>query len=115
MKNLNGDFYIFTTYQPINGTPYPSKSMYIVTNAGVVLFEGEKILYGGCLVKSTESKELGNIKDANVDQWGQSINNIMRKYPTPKYIIPGHLGWTDPEALKHTLALLERMEIMQNK
>jgi metallo-beta-lactamase class B len=32
----------------------------------VILFENEKILYGGCLVKSTEALDLGYLGDANV-------------------------------------------------
>lgn len=36
---LTGDFYIYTTYKLINGSPFPSNSMYIVTDSGVVLID----------------------------------------------------------------------------
>src|ERR1700760_539533 len=35
----------------------------------VIWFDKEKILYGGCLVKSTEAEDLGNLSDANVKNW----------------------------------------------
>lgn len=36
---LTGDFYIYTTYKLINGAPFPSNSMYVVTDSGVVLID----------------------------------------------------------------------------
>ncbi len=210
ISNLTGSFYVYTTFRSLNGSLFPSNSMYLVTDSGVVLFdtpwdttqfqplldsisarhnkkvvlciathyhsdrtagltflknhgvktyssqlthtlcmqykenqaefyftadttfivgnhkfetyypgEGhtkdniviwfdkEKILYGGCLVKSTENNELGNIADANMSEWGKSIENVIRKYPGAAFIIPGHFGWTDNNALKHTLKLLQ--------
>jgi metallo-beta-lactamase class B len=74
----------------------------------VIWFDQYKILYGGCLVKSTESNHLGNIADANLKEWSFTIKNVIKKYPKPKYIIPGHYGWTSNKALKHTLKLLQQ-------
>ncbi len=65
------------------------------------------ILYGGCLVKSTENEGLGNIADANLNEWSKTIKNVIRKYPKPAFVIPGHFGWTSNEGLKHTLKLLK--------
>ena len=39
ISHLTGDYYIFTTYKPINGKPFPSNGMYLVTDEGVVLFD----------------------------------------------------------------------------
>ena len=39
ITHLAGDYYIFTTYKPINGNPFPSNGMYCVTDSGVVLFD----------------------------------------------------------------------------
>lgn len=76
----------------------------------VVWFDGNKILYGGCLVKSTENESLGNIADANLKAWTPTIKKIIKKYPRPKYVIPGHFGWVSKNGLKHTLKLLKRHE-----
>jgi glyoxylase-like metal-dependent hydrolase (beta-lactamase superfamily II) len=72
----------------------------------VIWFDNDKILYGGCFVKSTESEELGNIVDANTSEWGKSVENVLKKYPAPKYVIPGHMGWQNNTGLQHTLRLL---------
>ena len=211
ISHLTGDFYVYTTYKNLNNFLFPSNSMYLVTNQGVVLFdtpwdttqfqplldsifakhqkqvvmaisthfhddrtagldflnqqgvktytskltynlskqhneklaafyfendttfevgnhqfetfyagkghtednvviwfENEKILYGGCLVKSTESSTLGNIADANLNDWEQTIRKVMKKYPKPKLVIPGHFGWKSNKGLKHTIKLVQQ-------
>lgn len=208
ISHLTGDFYIYTTYVPLNGTPFPSNGMYLVTKKGVVVFDTpwdttqlqplldsirikynknvvlciathfhedrtagltyytqqgiktyttketdelsrkrnkkraefliykdtvfkvgqysfqtyypgpghtpdniviwfdkEKVLYGGCLIKSTEADNLGNLEDANVKAYATTIENVQRKCKHPKYIIPGHQDWTSTKALEHTLIL----------
>ncbi len=72
----------------------------------VIWFEKERILYGGCLVKSTEASNLGNMNDANLEQWPRTLMNIKRKFPNPAYIIPGHQDWKSSRSLDHTLDLL---------
>lgn len=74
----------------------------------VVWFEKEKVLYGGCLIKSTESKGLGNIADADLDAWEGTMKKLIDKYPKPKYVIPGHFVWDSPKALQHTLKLVKK-------
>src|SRR5690606_2489961 len=39
IKHLTGDFYIYTTYHDFEGTPFPSNSMYLITDDGAVLFD----------------------------------------------------------------------------
>jgi glyoxylase-like metal-dependent hydrolase (beta-lactamase superfamily II) len=39
ISHLAGDFYVYTTYNIFNGTPFPSNSGYLVTNKGVVMFD----------------------------------------------------------------------------
>ena len=72
----------------------------------VIWFDQEKILYGGCLVKSTEAEDLGNLSDANPKEWASTIKNIQQKFIKPNYIIPGHLDWNSKESLTHTLNLI---------
>lgn len=73
----------------------------------VVWFDKEKVLYGGCFVKSAEAKDLGYLGDANVNEWEKSIKKVQAKFKNPKYIIPGHENWTDTGSLDHTLKLVE--------
>ncbi len=67
----------------------------------------EKILYGGCLVKSTDADDLGYLGDANVKEWPTTIKNIQQRFVHPVYIIPGHDGWSSNQSLIHTLNLLQ--------
>lgn len=39
ITKLVDDFYIYTTWNDVDGEPYPSNSMYLVTNEGVVLID----------------------------------------------------------------------------
>lgn len=72
-----------------------------------IWLEEEGILFGGCLVKSIEAKGMGNIADANMNAYGHSIRRLMEKYPSRKFVVPGHQGWMG-DGLGHTLELLKR-------
>ena len=75
----------------------------------VVWFPDEKTLYGGCLIKSTEAKDLGNTADANLREWPKTIKGLIKAFQEKaKYIIPGHFGWSEIGSLQHTLRLLDK-------
>lgn len=74
----------------------------------VVWFPVQKVLFGGCFIKSTESADLGNIADASLSQWPESIKKVQQRFPDPRYVVPGHQGWSSTNALDHTLDLLNR-------
>jgi metallo-beta-lactamase class B len=76
----------------------------------VVWFDKEKVLFGGCFVKSAEAEDLGYLGDANVNEWEKSIKKVQTKFKNPKYIIPGHENWTDTGSLDHTLKLVQEYE-----
>lgn len=73
----------------------------------VIWFAKEKIMYGGCLIKSTEATNLGNLADADVDAWPITIRNLQRTCKNPAFIVTGHQDWTSKKSLDHTLQLLE--------
>ena len=68
----------------------------------VVWLPSEKILFGGCFVKSLRSKTLGNLEDASVSDWPNSIQNIINQYPDIKTVVPGHGSQGNVELLLHT-------------
>lgn len=74
----------------------------------VVWFEKEKILYGGCFIKTADAKDLGYLGDSDVKAWEKSIAKVQSKFKNPKYIITGHDDWTDLQSLKHTLELVQQ-------
>ena len=69
----------------------------------VVWFDRAKVLYGGCLVKSMEANDLGNVADGNLAAYAETIRRVQRKFPDAAYVIPGHLDWHDKRSLRHTL------------
>jgi|GEM_PF-1385228 len=66
------------------------------------------VLFGGCLLKSTEAPDLGFTADADLAAWPQSVSRVAARYPNVP-IIPGH-GPIDRAgaSYQHTLDLLAR-------
>lgn len=105
----SGIFYHDTVFQAGNTrveTFYPGEG-HTADNI-VVWFPQSKVLYGGCFIKSTEAGGLGNIADANVEAWPESIRRMLKKYPEPRFVIPGHQGWDNRKSPEHTLKLLDQ-------
>lgn len=74
----------------------------------VVYFPVEKILIGGCFVKSVEADDLGNLSDANIGMWPFAIRTLIKKYPNVNWVIPGHQKIVKgTKALKHTRKLAD--------
>ncbi len=74
----------------------------------VVYLPNQKILFGGCLVKDAQAKNLGNTADADMGNWANAIRNVQRRFPRAKVVIPSHGPWGDRTALSHTLELLQK-------
>lgn len=79
----------------------------------VVYFPASGILFGGCLIKSLNSKGLGNTKESAIEHWGDTVLNIKKTYSYIKLVIPGHGVFGDRNLLDHTIALIE--DYKQNK
>jgi metallo-beta-lactamase class B len=73
----------------------------------VLWFPKEKILYGGCFIKSASDKDLGNLGSANVKEWGHSIRRLQNHIGKPAYIIVGHNDFTNQNSLAHTLEMIQ--------
>ncbi len=90
--------YAFQTFYPGPG--------HTVDNI-VVWFPKDKVLYGGCFIKSTEATDLGYVAESKVNEWPASIKKLQQAFPDPAYVIPGHDDWKNKKSLEHTLELLE--------
>ncbi|MDP3453100.1 MAG: subclass B1 metallo-beta-lactamase [Bacteroidales bacterium] len=73
-----------------------------------VWITGKEILFGGCLIKSMDSKGLGNLSDAVVNDWGTTIEKLIKKYPEIKTVVPGHGDYGGPELLTYTIKLVDK-------
>lgn len=72
----------------------------------VVYFHERKILFGGCMVKSLESKGPGFIADANMQEWPKSVKKVLEIYKDARIVVPGHGNWGDTSLLNHMMELL---------
>lgn len=84
---------------------YPGKGH--ASDNVVVWFNKEKVLYGGCFVKSTVATDLGYLGDSDVKEWKKSIKKVQAKFKKPIYIVTGHDDWTNTQSLNHTLKLVK--------
>ncbi|WP_394129049.1 subclass B1 metallo-beta-lactamase [Shewanella maritima] len=73
----------------------------------VVWFPKTKLLYGGCMVKSINSKSLGYIAEADLQAWPQSIATLKQQFGQAKQVLPGHGKIGNTELLTHTQKLLK--------
>jgi glyoxylase-like metal-dependent hydrolase (beta-lactamase superfamily II) len=72
----------------------------------VVWFPAEGLLFGGCFVKGAESRDLGNLSDADVRAWPASVARVRERYPRASIVIPGHGAPGGLDLLTHTTTLL---------
>ena len=64
------------------------------------------VLYGGCLIRGGETKTLGNIEDADLTAWPETLRFIKAVYKDAKTVVPGHGKGGDISLPDHTLKLL---------
>jgi metallo-beta-lactamase class B len=108
---LAGDT-IFTVGQYQFQTYYPGPGH--APDNIIVWFEKEKILYGGCLIKSTAAKNLGYLGDANIQGYASTIKNVMEHCANPKHVITGHDSWRTVRSLQHTYRLAKKLRKQNN-
>ncbi len=66
----------------------------------------EDIMFGGCLIKE-EGAGKGNLAEANVEEWPNTVRKVKMKYPEVKKIIVGHGKSGGIELLDYTIKLFE--------
>ena len=73
----------------------------------VIWLPNEKILFGGCLIKSLEAKDKGNIKDADLQAWPISVGLVKDKFKDARIVIPGHGEIGDTSLFEKTIQILK--------
>jgi metallo-beta-lactamase class B len=68
----------------------------------------EKILYGGCLLKSLSANNIGNIKDADINSWVNTVKKVQHRCCNAKIIIPGHMEYGDTAIFDHTIEIVSQ-------
>lgn len=72
----------------------------------VAYFPYDKALFGGCLIKEVGAGK-GNLEDANVKAWSETVRNVKARYPQAKIVVPGHGKVGGVELLDFTVKLFE--------
>ena len=75
----------------------------------VVWIPSEQIMFAGCMVKSMEAKDLGNTADGDLKSYPNTINRLLKKFPTAKIVIPGHGAFGGLELVRHTSDLVDKL------
>jgi len=72
----------------------------------VIAFRADKVVFGGCLIKSTKADDLGFTGDADLVAWPAAVRRVEETYPG-MLVVPGH-GPLDvrESAYARTLTLL---------
>ncbi|NLD50203.1 MAG: subclass B1 metallo-beta-lactamase [Clostridiaceae bacterium] len=73
-----------------------------------VWIPSEQILFAGCMIKSTYSRDLGNVVDGDVIAYPDTIDKLINKFPTARIVIPGHGPFGGPDLITHTRDLLTK-------
>lgn len=73
----------------------------------IVWFPDRRILFGGCMVKSADAGDLGNVADADIDSWGAAVRRVRERYPNAAVVVPGHGELGGSELLDHTDVLIK--------
>lgn len=75
------------------------------TSDGIVVWiPSEKILFGNNGVRNFNGW-IGNIGDANLQEWPKTIERVKMEFGTTKLVIPGHGNYGGPELLDYTISL----------
>ncbi len=72
----------------------------------VVWMPERLVLFGGCMVKSLSSRDLGNTAEADVAQWPRTIETLVQRFESAHLVVPGHGNPGGTDLLTHTLHLL---------
>lgn len=78
------------------------------TRDNIVSFLPAKgVLFGGCLIKSDGAGK-GNLADANVDEWANTVSRVKEKFPGVRWVVPGHGPAGGTVLLDYTIRLFGR-------
>ena len=71
----------------------------------VVWIPSAKILFAGCMVKSLESRNLGNTSDGDIVAYPETLSRLLNKFQEARIVVPGHGNPGGIELIEHTIKL----------
>lgn len=70
-----------------------------------VAISGTSLAFGGCLIKASDAKSLGNLAEADLDHYAIAVENFGNAFPNASTIAMSHSAPEDRDAIKRTLKL----------
>jgi metallo-beta-lactamase class B len=67
----------------------------------------ENVLFGGCMVKELKAGK-GNLADANLAEWSNTIEKVKAAFPKVQWIIPGHGTVGGIDLLDYTIQMFRK-------
>jgi metallo-beta-lactamase class B len=83
---------------------FPSQAH--TTDNIVTYIPAEKVLFGGCMMKSLKAGK-GNLADANIEQWSETVEQVRLLFPDMEYVIPGHGLQGGSDLLDYTIEMFK--------
>ena len=74
----------------------------------IVYVPEAKILFGGGFIRGKDQSSLGNVTDADMKAWTQSLRWALKTYGEARLVVPGHGQGADISLATNTLALLAK-------
>ena len=74
----------------------------------VAWIKGEKLLFGGCLLKARAWRGLGFTGDSDIQAWPQTLEKVLKAFPDAQVVVPGHGKSGTLDLIQHTLDLLKK-------
>jgi metallo-beta-lactamase class B len=72
----------------------------------VVYLPKQRILFGGCLIKSLSARDIGASTESVLNEWDNTVKRIQDAYPDELTVIPGHGDYGNKALLNHTTQLI---------
>ncbi|MBN2261562.1 MAG: subclass B1 metallo-beta-lactamase [Prolixibacteraceae bacterium] len=79
------------------------------TDGIVVWIPNDSVLFGGNEIRN-DNGWIGNIGDANLDKWSETVTNIKKEYGSAKIVIPGHGMHGGAALIDYTIELYRNVQ-----
>jgi metallo-beta-lactamase class B len=71
----------------------------------VAWIPSKKVLFAGCMVKSLNARNIGNIEDADLNAYPITLRKVKETFPDAKIVVPGHGRLGGLDLIDHTIRL----------
>ena len=72
--------------------------------------DAARIAFGGCLIKGSQSRSLGNLNDADTARYASTVERFAAAFPDAQIIGMSHSPFEDRKAIARTLELARELD-----